>query len=187
MAVTQDGNSSDPPLPPLLNLPAELRNSIYRLCLTGEEPTTATSSFRVPPLLQANHQIRHEAASIYFLENIFFVHFEDFDPALGEAFRDHPFAKQYARAMVRSGKLWAIVWPPRMNWANLLHWLKGYHDFELPAPHASHCFEIAKVAGHAFVVVEAMRQKMSWDEILVVLESYKQSSEEQAAGKWKWV
>lgn len=58
---------------PLLSLPAELRNRIYRDTF-GEAAVTVTSTiFPEPPLLSVNKQIRQEAATIFYSERIFEV------------------------------------------------------------------------------------------------------------------
>ena len=58
---------------PLLNLPAELRNTVYRLALTTDDAITInrdTFSQRIA-LLQTCRTIRDEATSIFYAESIF--------------------------------------------------------------------------------------------------------------------
>jgi hypothetical protein len=59
---------------PLLELPGELRNRIYRLCLVSEdaEPIAVIStSFPEPPLLSTCKEIREEASAIFYGESQF--------------------------------------------------------------------------------------------------------------------
>ncbi|KXS99159.1 hypothetical protein AC578_9821 [Pseudocercospora eumusae] len=61
---------------PFLNLPAELRNDIYRLTLTSEEPIHLMDGKLLdgpgePALLAVCKQTRHEATRIWYEENAF--------------------------------------------------------------------------------------------------------------------
>lgn len=59
----------------LLSLPSELRNTIYELVLVSEKRIKiydkANKDCRPPAVLQACHQLRHEAGAIYYGGNIF--------------------------------------------------------------------------------------------------------------------
>ena len=68
----------------LLELPAELRNRIYReVLITGGCIDVTRESISQPPLLRACRQIRAEAKSIYYLENrTFYIDVPNFDPAI---------------------------------------------------------------------------------------------------------
>lgn len=66
------------PEPPLLKLPAELRNRIYEMVLLDATTTHVTTAkakpdWHSPGLLRTCHQIRSEASSIYYAVNIFRV------------------------------------------------------------------------------------------------------------------
>ncbi|KAI7163318.1 hypothetical protein KC316_g3626 [Hortaea werneckii] len=68
----------DPKFSPLLSLPGELRNRIWRLLVVREEPFLAFAAAGslqhrvvVPRLAHAGHSIRHEVLSIYYSENSF--------------------------------------------------------------------------------------------------------------------
>lgn len=56
---------------PLLNLPAELRNSIYRLVLLEQNPITVTRTLQTPGLTQTCQQIRRETIKPWIMENEF--------------------------------------------------------------------------------------------------------------------
>lgn len=50
----------------LLDLPAELRNTIYELSIPNEVAVTVSGkTWTIPALLQTNRQIRHEATSAW--------------------------------------------------------------------------------------------------------------------------
>ncbi|KAF2173897.1 hypothetical protein M409DRAFT_48809 [Zasmidium cellare ATCC 36951] len=59
------------------NLPAELRNEIYRLALVKPNylrTVVCGSTYKTPALLQVCRQIRNEAAGVYYGENKFVAH-----------------------------------------------------------------------------------------------------------------
>lgn len=65
--------SSTPTQSPLFKLPAELRNTVYRLVLTGEGPLTVKKDEigNLMALLRTCKQTREEASSIFYSENRF--------------------------------------------------------------------------------------------------------------------
>ena len=66
MSATQDS--------PLLDLPAEIRNTIYMLVVVEEEPVQGTKGkLPLTALLRTCQQIRAEAAQIYFTNNSFTI------------------------------------------------------------------------------------------------------------------
>ncbi|KAF2769771.1 hypothetical protein EJ03DRAFT_374270 [Teratosphaeria nubilosa] len=69
MATTNHTNASCP----LLNLPPELRNTIYELALLSAQPIEIPSNGRLsaPPLIQVCRQTRSEATAIYYGQNAF--------------------------------------------------------------------------------------------------------------------
>jgi hypothetical protein len=72
---------------PLMALPPETRNRMYRLVLVEADPNTIRShpvrlAPTPPALLQTCQQIRQEASSIYYQENLFRIHVHDFDATL---------------------------------------------------------------------------------------------------------
>ena len=58
----------------LTQLPAELRNKIYRYALVAANKVFQLTSLRQPALLAACRQIRSEATPIFFAENTFDLH-----------------------------------------------------------------------------------------------------------------
>ena len=85
---------------PLLDLPPEMRNEIYRAALTigteryDEGNLICFGDYKTPALLQVCHQIRDEASGIYYGENTFFhLGFFKFEPCYG--------CMQYGKGRVR--------------------------------------------------------------------------------------
>ncbi|KAH9827938.1 hypothetical protein Tdes44962_MAKER02692 [Teratosphaeria destructans] len=59
-------------IPPLLRLPAELRNRIYYEALANDtEPFQLSERHTAPALLQVSQQIREESSGIFYSNNIF--------------------------------------------------------------------------------------------------------------------
>lgn len=73
MPVTTRSAQPTPKSLPLLHLPPELRNLIYTYVLIDPSSTTRIQlrDLHPPPLLSTSHQIRIEAAPIYFAHNPF--------------------------------------------------------------------------------------------------------------------
>ncbi|WPB02075.1 uncharacterized protein RHO25_006709 [Cercospora beticola] len=124
----------------LLQLPAELRNRIYRLVLhtAGEEDRIIVTEFghERPALLQTCKKIRNEALKIYYYENSFRIDMNSYDSALLARFtrklRDLGLethsakpAKEYVECYLRYGDR-------EPNWANLLQWMKFVHSGLVP-------------------------------------------------------
>lgn len=175
----------------LFDLPAELRNDIYRSCLTDASRFSIKldDSFKIPDLLQVSRQIRSEASSIFFLENMFAVDFSDFNCSIYRAFTKQPLVAEILNDR-RTGHV--VMYPAvphenNMVWKNLLEWLKLSHDdVWAPRPFATNFLQRRDVAAHAFDIVARMRGKLPWVQIEEVLEVYKRAVEQVAYGKWKW-
>jgi hypothetical protein len=120
--------------PPLLELPGELRNRIYQLCLVSNPIIINSTTFPEPSLLKTCKQVRKEASTIFYGENQFQAWTRDFDfsPAmvmLGKtpSFKDIGRMPLQLRILIRG----------RPNWCNLEVWLRRRHTTEpgvLPPP-----------------------------------------------------
>ena len=110
----------------LLELPAELRNSIYRFALVeGTIPVLSQAVLpTVPPLLSDNKQIRREATSIYFEDNTFRLEVNDFDASNVTKFCSAALVRQQKCVMIEA----AIAEPGGGSWANLKTWLRAFYD-----------------------------------------------------------
>lgn len=188
---SKQNGSHDTPLSPFLDLPAELRNSIYRLCLIDRPRFSIRvhDAFKFPALLQVNSQIRSEASSIFLLENHFSVDCSNFDCSLYTAFIERTaVAKHLQNMRLRSRVLPWIADTSDMVWSSLLQWLRVYYnDPDTLRPFVTRfgCLQ-RETAAHAFDVVKRVRAKMAWADILKLLEVFKDVTELQANGSWKW-
>lgn len=187
----EDGDHHDSSLSSFSDIPAELRNDIYRRCLTSRRPLEieVDFSFRVPALLQVSRQIRTEASPIFLYENRLLFDFSDLDCSIYKAFFTRTVA---AKVFARRGpgvRMYAEI--PRetsMVWSNLLEWLKLFHDEGTTLrPWSTRNGGLRRnAAADAFDLVKQMRNKIPWEDIVKVLEVYKGAMEIQADGNWKW-
>lgn len=108
---------------PFFRLPGEPWNKIYHHALTIDKPVLVNSKgFDVPPLLVLRHNIRSDAASIFYARNRFDVLFEFYDSARAAKFLY--IAREHTRATSREVTmkyLLPIVSTP--NWRNLVLWM----------------------------------------------------------------
>ncbi|KXT15704.1 hypothetical protein AC579_144 [Pseudocercospora musae] len=118
------------PRPPILALPSELRNAIYRLALVDNDWITIDENFREPGILQSCRQIRQEARMMWCQRNNFVLPIYNADGALYRAFSrqqlqrisrgDHPI-DYYYQFVDQAGKEWSRL----MEWCALTHHGKG--------------------------------------------------------------
>ncbi|KAK4498326.1 hypothetical protein PRZ48_010984 [Zasmidium cellare] len=133
MATTNTKDASKAPKSPLLRLAAELRVLIWTFALTTPTPIKYEKSTSTPPsLLLVNHQIRAEAAPIYYRENHFHISTPDLNPTGLLNFRRQskpwlPFAIMQEKMNLR---LEIVV--AEENWGNVMRWAREAHgDFVL--------------------------------------------------------
>ncbi|KAK4613901.1 hypothetical protein CLAFUW4_09311 [Fulvia fulva] len=159
----------------LLELPAELRNKIYRYSICEKDGIEVPRTGREQPgLTRTCKQIRKEATAIYYLENIFLVDAPGFDRYTCERI------ERQARAHVNIGKLDFLIDTEAYSysWSELVKWLKLYHDGEsdmwrLDGEDLDDPYYIAAKAAE---MVEKLKGKMGWDDIADVLGSYKEGT-----------
>lgn len=157
---------------PFLRLPAELRNEMYTLALVADLPLLISSqqatSIKEPPLLKVNHQIRREAATVYYRENEFYLTIHSMDGA-----SVLPFARLVARYADGSKSPFVqvtLVMMGGVDWKNLVAWLKLTHEGELlPFPSDDAEFlaklpagDAMRVTLHAHEMVNRLRQQEWW-------------------------
>ena len=111
---------------PLLTLPAELRNRIYRLALCKRDGNTiSTNVVPEPPLLATCKQIRNEATAIFYRENDLVVDVGDYDSTpIMAVFHKH-------LASEKLGIMRRVIngIPRRPNWDNMVLWLFRTHKY----------------------------------------------------------
>ena len=67
---------------PLLDLPAELRNTIFEYALVEERPINVEHLRATPQLFLVSHQVRRECVSLFYLSNSFTITLYDANPTL---------------------------------------------------------------------------------------------------------
>ncbi|KAK5127508.1 hypothetical protein LTR85_006847 [Meristemomyces frigidus] len=164
---------------PLLSLPPELRNAIYRFATVGAneliiDPQQLILAPPEPGLLSVCKQIRKEASGLYYRENLFLFSVRDFDASLYVLWCSaSKLRKQCHQRFLTSGS---------NNWSNLLAWLEAYYHKRCRSvgggapsvPH--HLFQIVKDLGH--------KQGMSWECVAGNLEHFHQALK-VSKGSWQ--
>lgn len=156
---------------PLLALPAELRNSIYRFALVQQndiiiDPTTSLAAAQQPSLLQANAHIRSEAIDIYYQENMHVWVVYDYNAKLN--------MKWQATSQARTRAVCGYKLFGKLVWANLIYWLEAYYcrtSGGIGQPGEMVVDADLRAAGEMFATVEATRDILLWDQTKQVLES----------------
>lgn len=160
-------------------LPAELRNEIYRYALVSTDRIHITTTMIQPPpepgILYANRQARQEALAIYYHENHF--RFDMYDLNASAYMR-------WVRAEpVMRGRLsvWFKLYIPTsadLAWQNLMIWLEAIHSRRVAHGPSSRRFPGKRafriVVGEMKEMVEVLKQQgLGWAQILKCLESSK--------------
>ncbi|KAK5117151.1 hypothetical protein LTR85_008919 [Meristemomyces frigidus] len=156
---------------PLLRLPPELRNELFRNVLLEDRVVVNATHHETPGLLRTWHQLRDEASSIFYQENKFLVEFVDLKPS----------APPHHWTMVKwSSRDMAFTCLGHMNWANLKTWLKRYHESRGAYPGLSeNGDDEVDYMSRAFDVVQAMFA-VAWDTVDTVLEHYRNGIQREA-------
>ncbi|KAK0255139.1 hypothetical protein LTR91_019939 [Friedmanniomyces endolithicus] len=154
--------------PLFLRLPPELRNQIYRFALVSLNIIHLEGAC---PLLRKTSQLRNEAASIYYSENTFRMEIRAMAGAEMAPFRR--LQLRYRKSM-RSNFRYGL--DDRVNWANLLEWMKAYHDPQIPVVRWYLSSERDRssngvIIAQAFEVVSKMKNDR-WSKVEGVLEAF---------------
>lgn len=133
MAQSTSAQASQPAEPPesrFLDLPAELRNDIYRhAILKDKKILVTTSGIDEPSLLRACKQIRDEALPIYYAENRFTLQIIDYKSDVVLSFE-----RRERCQILRRHNIECEIRLRRVgtaNWQNLREWLERFHAREL--------------------------------------------------------
>lgn len=122
----QEAKANDSRVCRLLSLPPEIRNSIYHYALVDNEDIVITPQVLTgatqPSLLQVNCQTRFEATEIYYKENMFCWHIDNFDSKL--------FRKWQASFTARREARLAFILNGAPDFKNLMEWLEAYSEGE---------------------------------------------------------
>lgn len=165
----------------ILELPAELRNRIYRDCLVEERPIKLferSSEPRrhgvAPALLRTCSQIRSEAIEIYYLENRFEAVVEDCDVGEIEVWIDScisPLGEDVA--MKLRLVLYALV-PNNRPWTNLMSWCRAIYDgvFYLVRFELEFCYDVNQAEEGVITTAVDMAKvarDLPWTEVFEML------------------
>jgi hypothetical protein len=93
-----------------------------------------------PPLLAVNHQIRHEAAKLYYLANTFRIVIQDFHPRVLLRLQRH-----LAAANIEHRRFWSAAQrrfaygqlQPQDSWQNVKFWFRLIHQRRVPCDYPS--------------------------------------------------
>lgn len=161
---------------PLLKLPGELRNRIYRLALLEPQPIgLSPTNFVEPSLLVACHQIRREAATISYGENTFRVPIPNYDSTMCKLwtakFRKlRKIFKVNVHTVLSRG---AAFEEP--DWENAIEWIQRRHSgavrYHLHKPSSAprHFTPDMMVLGGMFLIAIEMKGK-PWSKVKKVME-----------------
>ena len=164
---------------PLLSLPGEIRNRIYRYALINDDDAVAVTSSGIPEegLLLASTQIRQECVEIFYYENNFYVPIPYYDSSVLVKWcaKLRLMHKRHQKAIDYNLKFGIGMAVP--HWENLILWLKGYHDKDLDRgqhvylpSEAPEDFTVDQmIVGGMFNIVLGMMFR-PWVEVLKVLE-----------------
>ncbi|GIZ44280.1 hypothetical protein CKM354_000748300 [Cercospora kikuchii] len=187
-------------IPPLLRLPAELRDEIYRLAtLMAPETWALAMTFNKcpdePPLLFVNRQIRAEASSIYYKQNNFIFQIRNLDARtyiswcqasltqrltanvrlnlIYEPLLQHP---EHFRDPLSGPGQKVFVPEERQLWPNLMFWLENYYLRRcLGVPNVEKDYLGAAFSNTAAALFDTVGRlgkghNMSWEQVKDVLE-----------------
>lgn len=158
--------------PRFLELAPELRNRIYRFVLVSPRDIHLEREARVEPaLLRTTRQLRDEAASIYYSENLFVMKIHDMAGAEVVPFR-HLLLRY--RTSVRGN--FRVQLLTGVDWSNLLEWLKTYHgpqsSMKCYRPSSKGTYNSdGRIVAYAFDVVKRMKDDR-WSKVEEVLEAF---------------
>lgn len=125
-----------------------------------------------PGLLQVCRQIRAEASAIYYQENRFYHDVIDLDPDVIINFWKH--AKHFLTIHDDRTHLWLT--PTRNSWANLLRWLKAFHeDRAMIMNDAKAVDPVCDILAGAFAMVKELKAD-EWSKVLALLLHYKKAT-----------
>ncbi|KAK0307650.1 hypothetical protein LTR01_005650 [Friedmanniomyces endolithicus] len=144
----------------LLDLPPEIRNTIYHLVLVREcrKRVLAPALPYDPALLRTCHQIRQEAQGIFLHQNTFYITVFNLRYTIPRTHWFHLVAPQ---------NRYVVLAPEtkKMQWEHLRDWLKAYHAGEatrLPVPERYLAPDSHQVAARAFVTVDRLGE-VKWE------------------------
>jgi hypothetical protein len=155
---------------PLLNLPGELRNRIYRFAIISPlsiELDIGRWQNHQPALLRTCKQVRIEALRLFYIENKITTNIHDWDPVVkvrcSQLLASHKIKSHHLYHYFTGGP----------NWTNLLAWLKAVFEGKIGG--ISSCLGKTrtverKIVGGMFLYVSTTVKGTEWPHLLPQLE-----------------
>lgn len=172
------------PRSPLMELPGELRNHIYRLVLLEITPIKIDKHLKPlqPALLQLSQQTRRETADIYYKENVFAFSITHFDACIYISWCRSSSRRRWCSTVANISK--------SKNFNNLVVWLEAYFKRECGGPREQDDGKAnadSKAATHLFKMVRLMREVpgLDWTQANAILESAHEALTELKP-RWAW-
>jgi hypothetical protein len=169
--IEQSSNTPTQQDSPLLNLPGELRNRIYRFAIINPlsiELDVGRWQNHQPALLRTCKQVRIEALRLFYIENKMTTNIHDWDPVVkvrcSELLTSHNIRSHHLYHYFTGGP----------NWENLLAWLKAVFEGKIGG--ISSCLGKIrtlerKIVGAMFMLVSTtVKGTAEWSELLPQLE-----------------
>ncbi|KAK4610580.1 hypothetical protein CLAFUW4_14139 [Fulvia fulva] len=148
-----------------------MRNIIYRYVLVEQSAIRCTANTELPTepgLLRTCREIRHEASDIYFKEDFFLVHMENYEA--GQLIRWSLKLGRHLRAHLK----FRFHGLNAGSWSNLLVWLEAYNKGEAPGMALREHRSTHVTAVRMFEIVRKQTEKnVPWVEIASILEDIK--------------
>lgn len=140
MPLPKESAKTTKPGNPLMRLPGELRNEIYRLVLVSNNQLRVTKSSipTQPPLTMVSRQIRKEAIAIFYHENKFGVEVVNNDGRhegvwLAKIGRENTNLLDFSR-IHEDYYIFLFSQNSTNPWKNLLQWLKDFYHYKAGSP-----------------------------------------------------
>lgn len=155
---------------PLLALPAELRNHIYRGVLVAKGPVKITAqSYKQPPLLQARDMIRAETLSLYYGGNLFHLTMHGFVSTAAATWWQHSSIARHLRRHHSNVKYSTEA--GRQLRTDQILWLRRIYQRKLPG-HAlsAHDEEAFKQIAHLSKTAVTLKE-VTWENVEEVLQN----------------
>jgi hypothetical protein len=164
-----------------LNLPAELRNQIYKEAVVESDAIEVSRSSvpAEPGLLRVNRQIRKEVKDIYYRDNLFKFHLFDYDATI--------FIRWFGSSESRAACNWETRYHGRKNWINLHAWLKATYDGKTNGKRVKRSLDKQAdiVVGIFNIVMRMKRNDIPWETVEKYLNDVRQLITVKDAS-WGW-
>ncbi len=155
---------------PLIMLPPEIRNEIYRHCLViNEGRIMIDKQLKPPALLSVCRQIRQEATALWYLGNGFTIKLRSCDASLYRAWMS-TIVKPLSLKTNFEDNLILGINHYHINWKNLVDWCGAGWSGELSAVDMMQHGTPATVVIQAATNIASRARTMEWEKVVGPLE-----------------